>query len=561
MSNRRSTGGRILVDQLLGHGVPRVFGVPGESYLAVLDALHDTPQLPFVVCRMEAGAANMACAHGQLTGSPGVCIVTRGPGAAHAAVGVHTARQGSVPMILLVGQVPRGHRGREAFQEVDIDAMFAPLSKWTATIDEPARIPEYLGRAMRVATAGRPGPVVLALPEDMLEQETDIGDIGDGASGDSVPEPVTRPAPAPTAVARARDLVAGAQRPLMIVGGGGWSTLAAENALALAQSWGLPVATAFRCQDYVDNRADAYAGALGLGVDPRLARRVTDADLLLVIGARLDEPTTGGYGVITPPRPRQALIHVLPDHEELGAVFEPALGIVAGSAEFAAAALALEAPDPTRWAAWTEAAAEDVRAFKRPGVGAPTAQGVDLTAGVAELCAAASPETIVTNGAGNYTLWAHRYWTFDRFGSQLGPVSGAMGYGVPAGIAAKLAHPDRPVLSFNGDGCFLMCGQELATAVRHRAGVVFVVIDNGSYGTIRMHQERRHPGRPVATDLVNPDFVAYARSFGVEASSVADTGTFVEAVRAGLAADRPALVHVPISPELLTPPRADSSPS
>ncbi|HEX4010628.1 MAG TPA: thiamine pyrophosphate-dependent enzyme [Solirubrobacteraceae bacterium] len=556
MSNPRP-GGRILVDQLRRHGVPRVFGVPGESYLAVLDALHDTPQLEFVVCRMEAGAANMACAHGQLTGSPGVCIVTRGPGAAHAAVGVHTARQGSVPMVLLVGQVPRDHRGREAFQEVDIEAMFAPLAKWTATIDDPARIPEYLNRAMRLATAGRPGPVVLALPEDMLAQATEVADIVAGGIGDSVAEPVAGPAPAPIAVARARDLVGGAQRPLMIVGGGGWSALAAENALALARSWGLPVATAFRCQDYVDNRSDAYAGALGLGADPRLARRVADADLLLVIGARLDEPTTGGYGLIAPPRPRQALIHVHADPDELGAVFEPALGIVAGSAEFAAAALALQAPDATRWAPWTGAAAEDVRAFKRPAAGAP-AGGVDLAAGVAELCATVAPETIVTNGAGNYTLWAHRYWTFERFGTQLGPVSGAMGYGVPAGIAAKLAHPDRPVLSFNGDGCFLMCGQELATAVRHRAGVVFVVIDNGSYGTIRMHQERRYPGRPVATDLVNPDFVAYARSFGVQARSVADTAAFVEAVRAGLAADRPALVHVPASPEVFTPPPADS---
>jgi len=562
-------GGRILVDQLRRHGVARVFGVPGESYLALLDALYDAPQPEFIVCRMEAGAANMACAHGQLTGSPGICIVTRGPGAAHAAVGVHTARQGSVPMILLVGQVPRGHRDREAFQEVDIEAMFTPLAKWTATIDDPARIPEYLARAVRVATAGRPGPVVLALPEDMLEQTAEVAETGDAAHGDGAVAGSGNgagaaggrggPAPAPAAVARARDLVAGAQRPLMIAGGGGWSAAATENVTALAQSWSLPVATAFRCQDYIDNRAPVYAGALGLGMDPRLARRAADADVLLVIGARLDEPTTGGYTVIEAPRPHQALIHVHADPDEVGAVFQPALGIVAGATEFAAAALALEAPASARWADWTRAAGEDVRAFKRPSAGPAPVGGIDLAAGIAELCASVDQGTIVTNGAGNYTLWAHRYWTFARYGTQLGPVSGAMGYGVPAGIAAKLAHPDRPVLSFNGDGCFLMCGQELATAVRHRAGVVFVVIDNGSYGTIRMHQERRYPGRPVATDLVNPDFVAYARSFGVDATSVTDTGAFVTAVRSGLAAGRPALIHVPVSPDVLTPPRADPS--
>lgn len=543
MSNPRP-GGRILVDQLVVHGTELVFCVPGESYLAALDALYDTPQLQLIVCRMEAGAANMACAHGQLTGAPGVCFVTRGPGAAHAAVGVHTAQQGSVPMILLVGQVPRSHRGREAFQEVDIDAMFAPLAKWTATVDEPERIPEFLSRAFQVATAGRPGPVVLALPEDVLSQAADVPD--------AAPHQVVRPSPPAGAVNRVRDMVARADRPVVVAGGGGWSQRAAEDVAALGERWGVPVATAFRCQDYVDNRSAAYCGTLGLGMDPRLARRVQDADLLLVIGARLDEPTTGGYTVIQAPRPRQALIHVHADAQELGRVFEPVLGINAGSAEFAAAARAVEPPDPGRWAAWSAAAAADAEAFRRPG--APQ-DGVDLARAISGLREALPVETIVTNGAGNYTLWCHRFWRFGQFGTQLAPVSGAMGYGVPAAIAAKLTHPDRPVVSFNGDGCLLMCGQELATAVRHRAPVVFVVIDNGSYGTIRMHQERHYPGRPVATDLANPDFVAYGRSFGLDASSVADADELIGAVQAGLQADGPSLIHVPVSPAVLTPPR------
>jgi acetolactate synthase I/II/III large subunit len=545
MSNPRS-GGRILVDQLLLHGAGRVFCVPGESYLAALDAAHDTPALELIVCRMEAGAANMACAHGQLTGAPGVCFVTRGPGAAHASVGVHSAHQGSVPLILLVGQVPRGHRDREAFQEVDIEAMFAPLAKWTSTVDDPARIPEYMSRAFHVATAGRPGPVVLALPEDMLEEPADVPD--------AAPYQLVRPTPPAGAVRRARDMVAAAERPLVIVGGGGWSERAAADALELCESWGVPVATAFRCQDHVDNDSPVYCGTLGLGMNPRLARRVQEADVLLVIGARLDEPTTGSYTIVQAPRPRQALIHVHADPEQLGRVFEPVLGINAGSAEFAAAVRELDPPDRGRWAAWREAAAADAAAFRRPADAPEPEEGVDLARAVSELCEALPAETIVTNGAGNYTLWVHRYWRHRRYGTQLAPVSGAMGYGLPSAIAAKLAHPDRPVVSFNGDGCLLMCGQELATAVRHDVGVVCVVIDNGRYGTIRMHQERRYPGRPSATELANPNFVAWAESFGIPARSVADADDFVAAVRAGVDSGRPALVRVPLAPDVLTPP-------
>lgn len=538
-------GGRILVDQLVAHGADLVFCVPGESYLAALDAFADTPQIRLIAGRMEASCANMACAHGQLTGRPGIFFASRGPGAAQASVAVHTAQQGSIPLIMFVGQVPRAHRDREAFQEIDIDAMFAPLAKWTATIDDPARIPEYVSRAYRVATAGRPGPVVLSLPEDVLTEGADAPDAADERPAD--------PAPAAGAVARVGELMGRAERPLVVVGGGGWSERAATGAVALGESWGVPLTTAFRCQDYVDNDSPAYCGTLGLGIDPRLAARVRESDLLLVIGARLDEPTSGSYSMIEAPRPRQALIHVHADPAELGRVFEPTLGICAGSAEFVAAARALPLPDGARFAAWTAAAAGDACAFRTPG---EAGDGVDLARAVSGISDALGPEAIVTNGAGNYTLWVHRFWRYRRFGSQLAPVSGAMGYGLPAAIAAKLAQPERPVVSFNGDGCFMMGSQELATAVRHQANVVFVVVDNASYGTIRMHQERRYPGRPVGTALSNPDFVAFARSFGLPACSVTDADDLIAAVTDGVVADRPSLVHVPLSPERLTPPPA-----
>jgi acetolactate synthase-1/2/3 large subunit len=520
-----------------------VFCVPGESYLGALDALYDTPQIRLIAGRMEASSANMACAHGQLTGRPGIFFATRGPGATQASVAIHTAKQGSIPLIMFVGQVPRSHRDREAFQEVDLDAMFAPLAKWTATIDDPARIPEYVSRAYRIATAGRPGPVVLSLPEDVLTQGADVPD----ATRAEVP----RPAPAASAIERVRDLLGRSERPLVVVGGGGWSERAATDTVALCESWGVPLATAFRCQDYVDNGSPVYSGTLGLGIDPRLAARVRESDLLLVIGARLDEPTTGGYSLIEAPRPRQPLIHVHADPEELGHVFEPALGICAGSAEFVAAAAALPAPGSARFAGWTAAAAVDARAFRTPG---EAVDGVDLARAVSGLCDALGPDAIITNGAGNYTLWVHRFWHFHRFGAQLAPVSGSMGYGLPAAIAAKLTEPERPVVSFNGDGCFMMGCQELATAVRYRANVVFVVIDNSSYGTIRMHQERRYPGRPIGTELSNPDFVAFARSFGLQARSVTGADELIAAVADGVSASQPSLVHVPLSPELLTPP-------
>jgi acetolactate synthase I/II/III large subunit len=553
------SGGRILVDALRAHGTERIFCVPGESYLAVLDALYETPEIELIVGRMEASTANMACAHGALTGRPGVCLVTRGPGATQASVAVHTARQGSIPMLLLVGQVPRAHRLREAFQEIDLDAMFAPVAKWAATVDDPARIDEFIARAVAVATSGRRGPVVLALPEDVLGAQ--VADATAPAPAPAADATAPPPAPSSEALERLAALLAAAERPLIIAGGGDWTADAAADTTALAETWDIPMLTAWRRQDHVDNGSPRFAGTLGLGADPGLTDRVARSDLLLVIGGRLDEPTTGGDAHVAAPHPAQTLVHVHPDPSVLGRVHAPALAIVAGSGTFAAAARTLAPPDPSRWARWSrDTVTEGTRARRapdRPPTGAPAGGTLDagaLARGVAALSEQLGPEAIVANGAGNYALWVHRHWCFRRFGTQLAPVSGAMGYGVPAGIAARLVHrDDRPIIAFAGDGCFMMAAAELATAVRHETAVVFVVVDNGAYGTIRMHQERRHPGRPIATDLVNPDFVALARAHGIAGRRVADEHELVDAVTDGVASGRPALVHVPLDPEALTP--------
>ena len=536
------TGGQILVDQLALHGVELAFGVPGESYLAVLDALHDA-DLRLIVTRHEAGAANMAEAYGKLTGRPGVCLVTRGPGATHASVGVHTAFQDSTPMLLLVGQVARGAAGREGFQEVDHTRFFGPLAKWATQIDSAARIPEVTARAFAVATSGRPGPVVLALPEDMLTETADVSDA----------RPHRPPAASPGAdeLARLRELVAGAERPLVIVGEGGWTARAGEDILAFAQANGLPVAASWRCQDYVDNRSPVYAGHAGLAMDPALAERISGADLLIAVGGRLGEIATNGYTLLDAPVPKQALVHVHPDPDELGAVYQPTLGIVSGLPQFAAAARALEpAPNPAR----NRVAAEAHEQFRRnletarelPG-------GVQMAEVMAQLRARLTPDAIIASGAGNFTVWAHRYYEFSRYPAQLAPRSGSMGYGVPAAVAAKALHPGRPVVCLAGDGDFLMTGQELATAVQERLGIVFLVVNNGMYGTIRMHQERRYPGRVYATDLVNPDFVGYARSFGAHGALVERTDQFAAALEEALAAEGPSLIELRVDPEAITP--------
>ena len=535
------SGGRILVDALERHGVELAFGVPGESYLAILDALRDSP-VRFVPCRHEVGAATMAEAVGKLTGRPGVCLVTRGPGATHASCAVHTAFQDSTPMVLLIGQVARGVRGREAFQEVDYRPMFAPLAKLVEEAGSAARLPELLARAFRVAVSGRPGPVVLSLPEDVLVEEADVPD--------AAPAEPLQAAPAADDLARARELLAGASRPLVLVGGTPWSEAAHDALGGWCERSGLPVAAVWRRQDHVDNTLPVYAGHLGLGPDPRLARRVREADVILALGTRLGDIETGGYAYLEIPDPRQALVHVHPDPDELGRVYRPVLGIVAAPDRFAEALAALPPLDGAAWREWTEGARADCldTLAHRPLPGE-----LDMGEVMAHLRARLPADAVLTNGAGNFSVWAHRFYAFRRYGTQLAPTSGAMGYGVPAAIAAKLLHPDRVVVAFAGDGDFLMTGQELATAVQHEAAIVVLVVNNGMLGTIRMHQERHYPGRVSGTDLVNPDFAALARAFGAHGAVVERTEAFAPAFEEALAAGRPALLELRVDPEAITP--------
>jgi acetolactate synthase I/II/III large subunit len=536
------TGGEILVANLLSHGVTHAFGVPGESYLAVLDALYDVEdRLQFIVCRQEGGATYMAEAYGKLTGRPGIALVTRGPGATNAAVGVHTAAQDSTPLILLVGQVGTDMADREAFQEIDYRRMYGSMVKWAAQIDRAERIPEYVAHAFRVAMAGRPGPVVLALPEDMLVARADVRDV---PRVDPVPT-----APTPQGIAATRTALAGAERPLVLAGGSRWSGAASSALAAFAERTGLPVACAFRHQDLLDNRHPNYAGDVGIGINPKLAARVRDADVLLVIGERLGEMTTSGYALLEAPLPRQTLIHVHPGVEELGRVYQPALAINATPLEFLEA---LGADTGFVRPAWQALATEAHAAYEAWRTPRPVPGDVDLWQIVRWLDERLPADAIVTNGAGNYATWMHRVFRYRRFRSQLAPYSGSMGYGVPAAIAAKAVHRDRVVVSWNGDGCFLMNGQELATAVQYSLPIVFCVIDNGMYGTIRMHQERTYPARVSGTTLVNPDFAALARAYGAHGETVTATAEFAPAFERALASGNPALLHVRIDPQALT---------
>jgi acetolactate synthase I/II/III large subunit len=536
------SGGQVLADQLALHGAELCFGVPGESYLALLDALNDTP-LRLIVTRHEGGAANMAEAYGKLTGRPGVCMVTRGPGATHASNGVHTAFQDSTPMLLLIGQVARDAVGREGFQELDYRAMFGPIAKWATQIDDAERIPEIVARAFAIATSGRPGPVVLALPEDMLTDEVDVPDAR--------PYRPVAAAPGEGELARFAELLAQAERPLAIVGEGGWTAQTGADVAAFAEAQRIPVAASFRCQDYVDNASPAYAGHAGLGMDPALARRIREADVLIAIGGRLGEIPSDGYTLVRPPVPAQRLVHVHPDPDELGAVYQPELGIVSGLERFAAAARALPPAGADRRAGLLDAAHDEYRRNFRDVRELPGP--LQLSAVMAALRERLAPEAILTNGAGNFSVWAHRYYEFHRYPTQLGPRSGSMGYGVPAAIAAKAVHPDRPVVCVAGDGDFLMTGQELATAVQEELAAVFLVVNNAMYGTIRMHQERRYPGRVVGTDLHNPDFVAYARAFGAHGARVERSEEIGAALDEALGCGRPALIELRVDPQAITP--------
>jgi acetolactate synthase I/II/III large subunit len=536
------TGGEILVAGLLAQGADLAFGVPGESYLAVLDAMVDVRErFRFIICRQEGGAAYMAEACGKLTGRPGLAFVTRGPGAANAAIGIHTAAQDSTPMIVFVGQVGTDMTDREAFQEIDYRRMYGSVAKWAAQIDRAERIPEYLAHAYRVAMSGRPGPVVLALPEDVLTAQAVCPDV-------ARVEAITA-APDAGQIVMARDILGRAARPLVIVGGSRWDTDACSALRRFAENADLPVACAFRSQDLFDNRHANYVGDVGIGINPKLALRVRDADVLLVIGERLGEMTTSGYTLLDVPTPSQKLIHVHPGADELGRVYQPALAICATPGAFLAALSAkpLLVAHGRREA--MTSARGDYESWQTPR---PVPGNVDLWKITQWLGAHLPEDAIVTNGAGNYSTWMHRLFRYRSFRTQLAPYSGAMGYGVPAAIAAKAVCPGRVVVSWNGDGCFLMNGQELATAVQYNLGVIFVVIDNGMYGTIRMHQERSYPGRVSGTDLRNPDFAALARAYGAAGETVVRTGEFAPAFERALASAGPSLIHVKIDPQALT---------
>lgn len=534
------TGGRLLVDCLIAQGCDRIFTVPGESFLAVLDALHDSPEIDTVVCRQEGGAAFMACADGTMTGKPGVCFVTRGPGATNASIGVHVAMQDSQPMILFIGDVDRGMRDREGFQEVDFQAMFAPLCKWAARIDDPARIPEYIARAWSTAISGRPGPVVLALPEDMLLEQV---------SGQSPRPAVTRPAQAvcPDALGAALDLIGDAAAPVAIIGGAGWNAKAREYFTRFAEKIGLPVAGAFRRQDAIPNSSKVWAGNLGYGPNPKLVERIKLADVVLVVGARLGEATTDGYTLITPDHPGQTVIHVHPDPEELGRVYHPDLAICADMAEFAEAA-ALWCDDVIPFDAGEQAHAE----WLEWTTAKPAAYPLDMAACVTAMRDALPDDSFICNGAGNFSGWWHRYWHYNGFPCQLAPTSGAMGYGVPAAVAAARRFPDRTVVALAGDGDFLMNGQELATAAQYGCDLLVVLVDNGAYGTIRMHQEREFPTRVSATTLANPDFAALARAYGGWAERVETTAQFTAALAEAQTRKGLRLLHLVIDVEQLS---------
>ena len=534
------TGGRILVDQLVAQGCDRIFTVPGESFLAVLDALHDTPEIDLVVCRQEGGVGFMACADGAMTGRPGVAFVTRGPGATNASIGVHVAMQDSQPMVLFIGDVDRGTKDREAFQEIDFPAMFGPIAKWAAKIDDARRIPEYIARAWNVAMSGRPGPVVLALPEDMLLDEVV-----------AVDRPRIERIVIDTDVVdwlEAERLINEASAPIAIIGGAGWTAETAQYAEAFANNRGIPIAAAFRRQDAIPNLSPYYAGNLGYGPNPKLVERIKSADLLLVIGARLGEATTDGYTLVTPEHPGQTLIHVHPDPFELNSTYRADIAICSDVTQFSKA-LELGVTETRQHTTGAEAHAEYL-AWSTPS----PREGVTLDLGlcVAAMCEQLPADSIICNGAGNYSGWWHRYWRYAGPGTQLAPTAGAMGYGVPAATAAALRHPDRTVVALAGDGCFLMNGQELATAVAHGANMLVLVIDNSGYGTIRMHQEREYPDRVSGTRLQNPDFAALGRAYGCWAETVETTAEFALALARAMAQPAVRLLHLKTNIEQIT---------
>ncbi len=535
-------GGKILVDQLEAQGTSAAFTVPGESFLAALDGLHDSNRIKTIICRQEGGAAMMAEAWGKVTGDPGICFVTRGPGAANAMAGLHIAQQDSTPMIMFLGLPGEKHEDREAFQEIETKSLFSSFVKWAAVIRSTARIPEYVSHAFHVAKNGRPGPVVLGLPEDMLSAV--------GEAVDNKPARFAEPAASLADIAELKSQLAKAKRPLMMIGGPGWSKAIEKKVIAFAERYDMPVCAAFRFQDYMDNRHRNYVGHAGIGLDAKLATAIKTADLLIVVGARLGEMTTSGYTLIDIPNPASYLVHVHPSGNELGSVYRADLPINATAASFADLLDSLPKPAATPWSAHRKELRDSYEAGMKPLATPGSVQFAEVVRTVSDMM----PENgIVTNGAGNYAAFVHRYMQYKGFRSCLAPTSGSMGYGLPAAIAAKLADPTRTVVNFAGDGCFLMTGQEIATAAQYGLNIVTIVANNGMYGTIRAHQEKQYPERVVGTTLMNPDFAAYARAFGGHGETVERTAEFKPAFERALNAGKPSIIEVKIDPEALTP--------
>ena len=541
MASNRRNGGRVLIDQLKIHGVDTVFCVPGESFLAALDAFHDVPDIRLITCRHEANACNMAEAYGKMTGKPGIVFVTRGPGASHGVVGLHTALQDSTPVIMFIGQIGREMTDREAFQEMDFRKFLSEVTKWTGQIDQVERIPELVSHAFHTAVNGRPGPVALALPEDMLTELTEVADATRYVRAHSHP--------GPDDMATLRDLLAKAKAPLVMLGGGTWTPQAVADITDWAAASKLPVTASFRCQDRFDNAHPCYAGDIGIGSNPKLIARLKASDLLIVVGPRLGEQTTQGYTLLGLPKPSQTLVHVHPGAEELGRVYQADLPIVASMPAFAAAAKRMKPIDNPAWAKATEEAHAEFLANLEI---TDTVGALDMAHVCRVLRDALPKDAIVTNDAGNHTGWAHRYLPFSVYPSQLGPTSGAMGYGVPAALAAAAAAPDRLTVCFVGDGGFLMSGTEIATALQYDLKPIILVVNNNAYGTIRMHQEREFPGRTPGTDLRNPDFGKFAESFGAYGEVVTENAQFAGAFERARKSGRCAILELRTELEAIT---------
>jgi len=542
--NETRSGAEVLIDALKINAVERIYCIPGESYLAALDALYDRSEISVIVCRNEGGAAFMAEAEGKLSGRPGICFVTRGPGATNASGGLHVALQDSTPMILLIGQIARKDLDREAFQEIDYRRMFSEVAKWVAQIDDADRIPEYMSRAFSIATSGRPGPVVLALPEDMLIDLT--------TAKDTRPAQPVRSSPSIQDIDRANELLASAERPLIIIGGSDWSDSTRLQLQQFATASGIPVINSFRCQDFFDNEHPNYAGDLGIGVNPDLYHMVEASDCLLVIGSRLGEMTTGGFKLIDIPCPKQTMIHVHAGADELGHVYQPDLAINSSSQHFIAA-LAASGVNFASSANWQQQADLAHQQYLDWNSAVKIQGEVQLAEIFHSLRELTDVDTIVCNGAGLNTAWLHRFFRYRQFRNQLAPTSGTMGYGLPAAVAAKLRYPERCVVAVTGDGDFLMTGQELATAMQYRSNIIVIVVNNSIYGTIRLHQEREYPGRVIGTDMVNPDFVLLAQAHGAHAERVVKTEQFETAFKRCLTVDKPALIEVQLDANILTP--------